>query len=120
MDDIKVIKLCAMIKVANNNALAIAVEYMRNTYHSDFKGAVTYITGRSNEINAMNSSAGTRHISSSTRKTSWNGVNISNPERSFKPKEWDKLKQDGQTLVNKYQNEIRNPPQHDGGCGHGG
>jgi hypothetical protein len=34
-DDIKVIKLCTMIKVANNNALAIAVEYMRNNWSRD-------------------------------------------------------------------------------------
>jgi hypothetical protein len=85
-DDIKVIKLCAMIKVANNNALAIAVEYMRNNFRSNFDGAETYITGRINEINALKPSAGTRYVSSTTRKTSWNGVDISNPERSFKPR----------------------------------
>ena len=119
-DDIKVIKLCNMIKVANNNALAIAVEYMRNNFRSNFEGAVTYITGRINEINALKPSAGTRYVSSTTRKTSWNGVDISNPERSFKPEEWERLKQDGQTLVNKYRNEIRNPPHHDSGRGHGG
>lgn len=33
-DDIKVIKLCTMIKVANNNALAIAVEYMRGRVYA--------------------------------------------------------------------------------------
>ena len=93
---------------------------MRNTFRSDFEGAVTYITGRINEINALKPSAGTRYVSSMTRKTSWNGVDISNPERSFKPEEWERLKQDGQTLVNKYRNEIRNPPRHDGGRGHGG
>jgi hypothetical protein len=79
---------------------------------------VTYITGRNNEINALKPSAGTRYVSSSTRKTSWNGVDINNPERSFKPEEWDRLRQDGQTLVNKYRNEIRNPPRQGGGRGH--
>jgi hypothetical protein len=108
-----------MIKVAGNDALAIAVEYMRNNFRSDFEGAVTYIAGRVNEINAVKPSAGTRYISSLARKTSWNGVNISNPERDFKPEEWEKLKPDGQKLVNKYRNEIRNPPQG-GGRGHGG
>ena len=118
-DDIKVIKLCAMIKVSGNNALAIAVEYMRNTFRSDFEGAVTYITGRINEINQTKPSAGTRYVSTAARKTSWNGVDISNPERNFKPEEWDKLKDDGQRLVNRYRNEIRNPPR-EGGRGHGG
>lgn len=93
---------------------------MRNNFRSNFDGAVTYITGRFNEINALKPSAGTRYISASTRKTSWNGVDISNPERSFKPDEWDRLKQDGQTMVNKYRNEIRNPPRQEGGRGHGG
>ncbi len=71
-DDIKVMKLGAMIKVPGNNALAIAVEYMRNTFCSDFEGAVTYITGRMNKINQMKPSAGTRHVSTAARKTSWN------------------------------------------------
>jgi hypothetical protein len=118
-DDIKDIKLGAMIKVSGNNSLAIAVEYMRNTFHSDFEGAVTVITGRINEINQTKPSAGTRYVSTAAHKTSWNGVDISNPERSFKPEEWDKLKVDRQRLVNKYRNKIRNPPRK-GGRGHGG
>ena len=101
-DDIKVIKLCTMIKVSGNNALAIAVESMRNNFCSDFEAAVTYITGRINEFNQTKPSAGTRYVSTAARKTSWNGVDISNPKRNFKPKEWDKLKDDGQRLVNKY------------------
>jgi hypothetical protein len=112
-------KLGAMIKVSGNNALAIAVEYMRNTFCSDFEGAVTYITGRMNKINQMKPSAGTRHVSTAARKTSWNGVDIINPERSFKPEEWEKLNDDGQKLVNKYRNKIRNLPRK-GGRGHGG
>jgi hypothetical protein len=119
-NNIKVKNLCTMIKVANNNALAIAVEYMRNNYCSNVDGAVTYITGCIDEINALKPSAGTRYVSLTTRKTLWNGVDISNPKRNFKPKEWDQLKQESQTLVNRYRNEIRNPPQHEGGCGHGG
>jgi len=79
---------------------------------------VTYITGQINETNAVKLSAGTRYVSTA-RKTSWNGVDISDPERSFKPEEWVKLKDDGQRLVNKYRNEIRNPPC-EGGRGRGG
>ena len=117
-DDIKVIKLCTMIKVANNNALAIAVEYMRNNYRSNFDGAVTYITGRINEINALKPTAATRYISQ-TRKTSWNGVDISNPERDMSSKEWEQLKHDGQTLVMKYRNENREAKASRGGRGRG-
>jgi hypothetical protein len=74
-------KLGAMIKVSGNNALAIAVESMRNMFRSDFEGAVTYITGWINKINQMKPSAEMRHVSTAARKTSWNGVNISSPER---------------------------------------
>ena len=105
-DDIKVVKLCTMIRVANNNALAIAVEYMRNNFRADFDGAVTYITGRINEINAHKPLAATRQISQ-TRKTSWNRINITNPERDFLPTEWEQLKPDGQKLVIQYRNENR-------------
>ena len=62
-----------MIKVAGNNALAIAVEYMRNNFRSDFEGAVTYITGQINKINQTKLSSGTRYVSTAARKTSWNG-----------------------------------------------
>ena len=51
-DDIKVMKLASMIKVGNNIALAIAVEFMKNTYRSDFPQALTYITSHINERNA--------------------------------------------------------------------
>jgi len=117
-EDITVIKLGAMIKVSGNNALAIAVEYMRSMFCSDFEGAVTYITGRIN-VNQTKPSSGTRYVSTAAHKTSWNGVDISNPERNFKPEEWDKLKDDRQRLVNKYSNEICNP-HREGGRGHGG
>ena len=118
-DDIKVVKLCTMIRVANNNALAIAVEFMRNNFRADFDGAVTYITGRINEINAQKPSAATRQISS-TRKTSWNGIDISNPLRDFQPTEWDQLKADGQKLVTQYRNDIRTSGnQGRGGRGQG-
>jgi len=94
-DDIKVVKFCTMIRVANNNALAIAVEYMRNNFRVDFDGAVTYITGRINEINTHKPSAATRQVSQ-TRKTSWNRVDITNPERDFQPNKWEQLKPDDQ------------------------
>lgn len=42
-EDIKVIKLSTMIKVANNTALAIAIEFTRNTYRTNFNGAMVYI-----------------------------------------------------------------------------
>jgi len=43
-EDIKVIKLSTMIKVANDTALAIAIiEFTRNTYRTDFNGAMVYI-----------------------------------------------------------------------------
>jgi len=58
-----------MIKVGNNIALAIAVEFMKNTYRSDFAQALTYITSHINERNANSkSSAATRQISSAQRQ----------------------------------------------------
>ena len=68
-DKIKVLKLASMIKVSNNNALAMYVEIMKNNYQSDFNGALIYITSRINELNATKPSAGTRHISAAQRKT---------------------------------------------------
>ena len=105
-DEIKVLKLASMIKVSNNNNLSIAVEMMKSKYQADFNGALIYITSRINELNASKPSAGTRHISS-TRKTRWNGVDISNPTRNFQLHEWDQLQQAGQDLVNQYRNEER-------------
>jgi hypothetical protein len=105
-DDLKVLKLASMIKVPNNNALTLYVEIMKNTYRKDFDGALTYITTRINELNASKPSAGTRHISATQRKTRWNGVDISNPNREFQPNEWHRLKQEGQELVYQYRRDI--------------
>jgi hypothetical protein len=122
-DDLKVLKLASMIKVPNNNALALYVEIMKNTYRSHFDGALTYITTRINELNASKPSAGTRHISATQRKTRWNGVDISNPNRDFQPNEWNRLKQDGQELVYQYRRDInqqRNQNNRNGRGGRGG
>jgi len=120
-DEIKVLKLASMIKVTNNNSLSIAVEMMKSNYQADFNGALIYITSRINELNASKPSAGTRHISSTQRKTRWNGVDISNPTRKFQLHEWDQLQQAGQDLVNQYRNEERSGNfRHDSQHGRGG
>jgi hypothetical protein len=122
-DDLKVLKLASMIKVPNNNALTLYVEMMKNTYRSNFDGALTYITTRINELNASKPSAGTRHISATQRKTRYNGIDISNPNRDFTMNEWNKLKQDGQELVNQYCRDIteqRNQYNRTGRGGRGG
>ena len=99
-DDIKVMKLASMIKVGNNIALAIAVEFMKNTYRSDFPQALTYITSHINKRNAKSkSSAATRQISSAQRQKKCNGVDISDPFRNFTSDEWHQLQQQGQNLV---------------------
>lgn len=118
-DDIKVIKLSNMIKVANNNALAIAIEIMRNTYRTDFNGAMVYITGRINELNAIKPSAATRHISETQRKTKWNGIDISNPFRSFTNDEWNQLQRNGQELVGQYRSDDQQNKGRGGQGRHG-
>jgi hypothetical protein len=119
-DDLKVLKLASMINVPNNNALNISVEFMKQNYRKDFKGALTYITTRINELNESKPSAGTRHISATQRKTRWNGVDISNPTREFQPNEWTKLKQEGQELVNQYRRDINQQRNQNNRNGRGG
>ena len=109
-----------MIKVPNNNALTLYVEMMKNTYRSNFDGALTYITTRINELNASKPSAGTRHISATQRKTRHNGIDISNPNRTFTTNEWNKLKSDGQELVYQYRLDIAEQRNQNNRTGRGG
>ena len=50
-------KLASMIKVGNNAALAIAVEFMKNNHRDNFGQALIYITTRINELNANSKSS---------------------------------------------------------------
>ena len=119
-DDIKVMKLASMIKVGNNIALAI-VEFMKNTYCSDFAQALTYITSHINELNANSkSSAATRQISSAQRQKKCNGVDISDPFRNFTSDEWHQLQQQGQDFVQQYRIDIQNNGRGRGGRGRQG